>query len=89
MSDFQIEIMGLIAATFTTIAFVPQFLKIWQKNDASGVSISMYVIMLIGICIWFCYGYLIGSVAVITANVVSGILQILIIVFALIHRNKN
>jgi MtN3 and saliva related transmembrane protein len=89
MSDFQIEIIGLIAATFTTIAFVPQFLKIWKKNDASGVSISMYVIMLIGICIWFCYGCLIGSVAVISANVVSGILQIFIIVLALIHRNKN
>jgi MtN3 and saliva related transmembrane protein len=89
MSDLHIEIIGLIAATFTTIAFVPQFLKIWKKRDASGVSISMYVIMLIGICIWFCYGVLIESIAVITANVVSGILQMFIIAFALIHRNKN
>jgi MtN3 and saliva related transmembrane protein len=89
MSDLHIEIIGLIAATFTTIAFVPQFLKIWKKRDASGVSVSMYVIMFIGICIWFCYGVLIESIAVITANVVSGILQIFIIVFALIHRNNN
>ncbi|NCF31583.1 MAG: hypothetical protein GWP29_06865 [Bacteroidetes bacterium] len=89
MSDLHIEIIGLIAATFTTIAFVPQFLKIWKKRDASGVSVSMYVIMFIGICIWFCYGVLIESIAVITANVVSGILQMFIIVFTLIHRNNN
>jgi MtN3 and saliva related transmembrane protein len=89
MSDLHIEIIGLIAATFTTIAFVPQFLKIWKKRDASGVSVSMYVIMFIGICIWFCYGVLIESIAVIMANVVSGILQMFIIVFALIHRNNN
>ena len=89
MSDLHIEIIGLIAATFTTIAFVPQFLKIWKKRDASGVSVSMYVIMFIGICIWFCYGVLIESIAVITANVVSGILQMFIIVFALIHRINN
>ena len=89
MSDLHIEIIGLIAATFTTIAFVPQFIKIWKKRDASGVSVSMYVIMFIGICIWFCYGVLIESIAVITANVVSGILQMFIIVFALIHRNNN
>jgi MtN3 and saliva related transmembrane protein len=89
MSDLHIEIIGLIAATFTTIAFVPQFLKIWKKRDASGVSVSMYVIMFIGICIWFCYGVLIESIAVITANVVSGILQMFIIVFALIHSNNN
>ena len=63
MSDFQIEIIGLIAATFTTVAFIPQVLKIWKNRDASGVSVSMYVIMLIGICIWLYFGILIGSVA--------------------------
>ena len=39
MSDLQIEIIGLIAAVFTTIAFIPQVLKIWKKRDASGVSL--------------------------------------------------
>mgnify|MGYP003313596684 CR=1 FL=1 len=52
MSDLEIEIIGLIAATFTTVAFVPQVLKIRKKRDATGVSVSMYVIMFIGICIW-------------------------------------
>ena len=89
MSDLQIEIIGLTAAVFTTIAFVPQVLKIWKNRDASGVSVTMYVIMFIVICIWFCYGILIDSIAVITANGVSGILQMFIIAFALIHRKKN
>ena len=89
MSDLQIEIIGLTAAVFTTIAFVPQVLKIWKNRDASGVSVTMYVIMFIWICIWFCYGILIDSIAVITANGVSGILQMFIIAFALIHRKKN
>lgn len=89
MSDLQIEIIGLIAAGFTTIAFVPQVVKIWKKRDASGVSVTMYVIMFIGICIWFCYGVLIDSIAVITANIVSGILQMFILVFAFIHRKKK
>lgn len=88
MSDFQIEIIGLIAATFTTVAFIPQVMKIWKKRDASGVSVSMYVIMLIGICIWLYFGILIDSVAVVTANIISGILQLFIIIFALTHRKK-
>ena len=89
MSDIQIEIIGLIAAVFTTIAFVPQVVKITKKRTAKGVSVSMYVIMFIGICFWLCYGILIDSIAVITANFVSGILQLVIIVFALIHRKNN
>ena len=89
MSDFQIEIIGLIAATFTTVAFIPQVLKIWKNRDASGVSVSMYVIMLIGICIWLYFGILIGSIAVVTANIISGILQLFIIIFAFTHRKKS
>ena len=88
-AEDKIGSVGLTAAVFTTIAFVPQVLKIWKKRDASGVSITMYVIMFIGICIWFCYGILIDSISVITANGVSGILQMFIIAFALIHRKKN
>ena len=89
MNTIQIEIVGLIAASFTTFAFVPQVFKIWKNSNASGVSISMYVIMLIGISIWLYYGLLIKSVAVITANIVSGLLQLFIIIFTLINRKNE
>tara|TARA_B100001939_G_scaffold329072_1_gene324961 strand:+ start:578 stop:847 length:270 start_codon:yes stop_codon:yes gene_type:complete len=89
MNSLQVEIIGLIAASFTTFAFVPQVFKIWKNSNASGVSISMYVIMLIGICIWLYYGFLIKSLAVIIANLVSGLLQLFIITFALVNRKKK
>lgn len=89
MNSLQIEIIGLIAASFTTFAFVPQVFKIWKNSNSSGVSISMYVIMLIGICIWLYYGFLIKSLAVIIANLVSGLLQLFIITFALVNRKNK
>ena len=89
MNSLQVEIIGLIAASFTTFAFVPQVFKIWKNSNASGVSISMYVIMLIGISIWLYYGFLIKSLAVIIANLVSGLLQLFIITFALVNRKNK
>jgi MtN3 and saliva related transmembrane protein len=86
MNSIQIEIIGLIAACFTTFAFVPQVFKIWKKRNTSGVSVLMYVIMLIGICIWLFYGFLIKSLAVIAANIVTGFLQLFIITLVLISR---
>ncbi len=83
MSNFQIEIIGLIAAAFTTIAFVPQVIKISKKRTAKGVSITMYVIMFVGICFWFCYGVLIDSISVITANLISGYFAIVYHCFCL------
>ena len=89
MNTIQIEIIGLLAAGFTTFAFVPQAFKIWKNRNAMGVSVLMYVIMLIGILIWIYYGFLIKSLAVITANIISALLQLFIIVFALINRNNE
>ena len=86
MNSVQIEIVGLIAASFTTLAFVPQVFKIWKNRNISGVSISMYVIMLIGISIWLLYGFLIKSLAVIVANIVTGLLQLFIVTLILIGR---
>ena len=89
MNYFQIEIIGLIAAVFTTVSFIPQVLKILKKRSAKGVSVSMYVIMFIGICFWLFYGILINSIAVIVANLISGILQLVIIFFLFFHRKNN
>ena len=86
MNSVQIEIVGLIAASFTTFAFVPQVFKIWKNRNISGVSISMYVIMLIGISMWLFYGFLIKSLAVIIANIVTGLLQLFIVTLIFISR---
>ena len=86
MNSVQIEIVGLIAASFTTLAFVPQVFKIWKNRNITGVSISMYVIMLIGISMWLLYGFLIKSLAVIVANIVTGLLQLFIVTLILISR---
>ncbi|NBS18459.1 MAG: hypothetical protein EBS74_01550 [Flavobacteriia bacterium] len=89
MTKLEIEIIGLIAAILTTFAFIPQVIRIWKKRTSGGVSITMYVIMFLGICTWFVYGTLIDSFAVMVANALSGVLQLLIIVFAVIFRKNT
>jgi MtN3 and saliva related transmembrane protein len=88
-NDILVEVIGLLGATFTTLAFVPQVVKIWKNQSSNGVSISMYVCMLVGIIIWLAYGILINSIAVIAANILSGILQVVIIFLTLKNRKNN
>ena len=87
MNYFHIEIIGLVAAVFTTVSFIPQVLKI-SKNVVPKGSLFPWWIMFIGIC-FGCLWNLINSVAVIVANLISGILQLVIIFFSLIHRKNN
>ncbi|NDF03897.1 MAG: hypothetical protein EB068_02125, partial [Betaproteobacteria bacterium] len=55
------EIVGLVAAALTTLAFVPQALKSWRTRDLSGVSLVMYGVFTSGVALWLLYGLLIES----------------------------
>ena len=77
------ESIGIIAAILTTSAFIPQVYKIYKEKKAQGVSLTMYLIMLVGVLLWLVYGVLIGSIAIILANSVTAVLQIFVIIFKL------
>ena len=64
----MIEILGFIAATLTTLATVPQLLKIIRTKSAGDISIVTLVMLAIGVVCWLIYGILISSVPLIAAN---------------------
>lgn len=86
MTQFEIELVGMFAAVLTTAAFVPQVFKIWKSKVSDGISLSMYLSMFIGVVTWCVYGYLIGSPSVMIANIIAGLLQLIIIYFKLKFR---
>lgn len=73
------EIVGLIAAFLTTIAFLPQAVKVYRTQSTDGLSLPMYVIMFVGVCMWLYYGLRIQSLSVVVANTVTAVMQIFII----------
>ncbi|MDA9632022.1 SemiSWEET transporter [Bacteroidota bacterium] len=84
----NIEIIGLIAAVFTTSSFFPQVIKIWKTKQTKDISTTMYIAMMIGTCFWLTYGILINSIAIIAANIISGLLVLFVIIFKLVNRNN-
>ena len=69
-----IEALGLVAATLTTFAFLPQAVRIWRTGSAKDISLTMYLMMFTGSVLWGAYGLLIGSFALIVANVAAIVL---------------
>ena len=53
--------LGAIAATLTTIAFVPQALKVIRSRETRGISLLMYATFTVGIGFWFAYGVVLQS----------------------------
>jgi len=88
VENVNLEIIGVIAAVLTTSGFVPQVYKSFKTKNVTGISITMYIVLLIGMMFWLYYGILIESFSIKLANIVSGILVISLIVLRILYRNK-
>jgi MtN3 and saliva related transmembrane protein len=81
-----IEIVGSLAAVFTTAAFFPQAVKTIRTRETTGLSLSMYLLLVTGVALWLLYGLLIGSQPLIVANGIVLMPQ-LAILFLLLQRS--
>ncbi|CAD6491457.1 MAG: PQ loop repeat protein [Candidatus Argoarchaeum ethanivorans] len=63
-----ITILGLVAATCTTISFLPQAIKTIRSKHTKDLSFGMYTVLTIGVFLWFVYGIFIKDIPVILAN---------------------
>ncbi|HCR85049.1 MAG TPA: hypothetical protein DIV86_00045 [Alphaproteobacteria bacterium] len=73
------EIIGTIAAIFTTISFIPQAVKVVKTNDTKSISKAMYICFSFGVFMWLIYGIMIESFAVIVANSITLPLALIIL----------
>ena len=84
------QIIGLIAAFCTTVAFVPQVLKLWRTKSAEDLSLSMFVIFSTGVGLWLVYGLLISDIPIILANTITLMLCLVILILRQkYHREKK
>ncbi len=81
-----IEILGLSAAAITTFGFVPQVYKIWKEKSTHDISLSMYMLLTLGLILWLIYGVNIGSLPVILANGITLLLALSIVFLKLKYK---
>ena len=62
------DLIGTMAAICTTVSFVPQVLKVRRTRHARDLSFPMYIIFSSGVFLWACYGVMMKSLPIITAN---------------------
>ncbi|MCL2144617.1 MAG: SemiSWEET transporter [Endomicrobia bacterium] len=86
----SIEIVGLAAGVFATIAFVPQVYKTWKSKSAKDVSMHMFLIFITGVTLWIIYGAVKKIPAVMISNIIIFILAALQIFLKIKYdRNKT
>lgn len=82
------EILGLIAATLTTSAYIPQTYKVLKEKSAKDFSWIWLIFMFVGIFLWFIYGINIKNIPLIMANGISLISLMVIMVVKYVYRQS-
>ena len=89
MEKLNIEFFGYFAAILTTIAFLPQLLKTIKTKKADDVSMTTLILFLTGVSSWVIYGYKISSIPILIANLITFVLNLLILISKLrFSKNK-
>ena len=81
----SMEWAGYLAASMTTLAFVPQAVKTIRTRDTRSISLGMYVVFTAGIAMWLVYGIALDSMPMILSNIVTFLLSATILGLKLKH----
>ena len=85
MDPFAIKLLGFAAAMCTTLAFAPQFLKVWKTRSTEDISLGMFLVLVLGLVLWLLYGLLSGDAPLVASNAVTLVLAGAILVMKLKH----
>ena len=86
---FEIDIftlIGLLAATCTTVSFLPQAIRVISTKQTRDISLGMYVIFSFGILFWLIYGISKADIPIISANLITLILSLMILVLKIKYK---
>ncbi len=79
----SIDLVGYIAATLTTAAFLPQVLKVWKSKSTEDLALPTLLSFIAGVSMWLIYGLLVRSIPIIIANIATLVLNLMILRFKL------
>lgn len=81
----MIDILGFVAGFLTTLAFLPQVIKVIKTKKTEDISLVMYIIFTVGVALWLVYGIMLLSLPIIIANSLTLALASIILVMKIIY----
>ena len=83
------NLLGIIAGTFTTIAFLPQVVRTWRTKSAEDLSLPTFSLFFTGVCLWLVYGLIRDDLPIILSNIVTLVLSGIVLGLMLVYRRRD
>jgi MtN3 and saliva related transmembrane protein len=81
-----VSLLGYLAACCTTIAYLPQAIKVIKTKQTKDLSLLMYLVVTTGLFLWFAYGIFIRDWPMILANGITMLFTLSILILKINYR---
>ena len=82
------NILGLVAGGMTSVAMLPQLIKVLKQKDVQDLSLLMILFLILGLSLWVWYGILKEELPIILSNAFAVLVNICLLFCYLKYRKK-
>ena len=80
-----VDVVGFVAGTLTTIAFLPQVVHTVRTRSTGDLSLPMWIAFTAGVALWLAYGILLGAWPIIVPNAITVVLAMTVLALKIRH----
>ncbi len=85
----DIEVLGLVAGGITSVAMMPQLIKVIKEKNADDISVVMLLVLITGLSLWVWYGILQNELPIILSNSFSVLVNITLLICCMMFKKKS
>ena len=83
------DIIGYAAGILTTIAFIPQMVKVYQSKSAKDISFRSFSLFTLGVIGWLVYGFVLNEKPIIICNAITLVIAISILIMHVKYNRRK
>lgn len=85
----MIKAIGFAAAALSTLSFLPQVIKSLRTRRMEDINLLFLVMLIAGLLLWTVYGFMLGELPLILANIVTLALNFVLLGLKLKYNGKK
>ena len=82
------NILGLVAGGITSMAMLPQLLKVLKEKNVEDLSLMMIIVLVVGLSLWVWYGVLKDELPIILSNAFAVLVNLALLTAYFRYREK-
>ena len=74
------NILGLVPGGITSVAMLPQLIKVLKEKDVQDLSLLMILFLITGLSLWVWYGFIKDELPIILSNAFAVLVNICLLI---------